>query len=552
MRCVLALLLMAVTAQSQVALPTMPTWMSAETEYNGTGLDVGDIDGDGWLDLAISNGNDITQSPNLVYHNDHGTLPEAATWTSQDERYSGHCQLADLDGDGLPELMVSNYITPGWGPAQVQVYKNVDGVLETWPSWESPDNIYSFRATFGDPDQDGDLDLAVATGEAYHSEYEANLIFFNVDGTLEDTPGWSSTVDDACYDAKFVDIDQDGDQDLAFCGGGTSGRITIYRNNDGVIETSPFWTTAAADNGNTFDFDDLDGDGRCDLLVGFNDQLGGSGRFAAFLTNGGDLPTSPTWNSNFSGYGSAVVCADLDGVNGPDLVTGGWWERIRIYLNDGNGGFANEPDWETLEAWESVVENICLVDLDEGRSRLETVALPMGTSLFEIPHRHLQAVVSVTVGEQDLPLDAYSSSLRDGWISLADPAAFAGTVTYRVSDGLDLAISNWDDAVFVFHSLLPTAVTEPDLPTVTVAEMRAWPNPFNPTTRLAIRLPEAGTVSLSIYDVTGRKVSTLVDGHLGAGEHTVNWSGQESASGVYLARLKVGETVLTRKLSLVK
>lgn len=552
MRCILALLLMVATAQAQVALPTMPTWMSAETEYNGTGLDVGDVDGDGWLDLAISNGNDITQSPNLVYHNDHGTLPEAATWTSLDERYSGHCQLADLDGDGLPEFMVSNYITPGWGPAQVQVYQNVGGVLETLPSWESPANIHTFRATFGDPDQDGDLDLAVATGEAYHSDYEANLIFFNVDGTLEDTPGWVSTVNDACYDAKFVDIDQDGDQDLAFCGGGASGRITIYRNNDGVIETSPFWTTADADNANTFDFDDLDGDGRCDLLVGFNDQLGGSGRFAVFLTNGGDLPTSPTWTSNFSGYGSAVVCADMDGINGPDLVTSGWWERIRVYLNDGNGGFAGEPEWETLAAWESVVENICLVDLDEGRSRIETVALPMGTSLFELPHRHLQAVVSVTVGEQNLPLDAYSSSLRDGWISLAEPAAFAGTVTYRVSDGHDLAISNWDDAVFVFHSLRPTAVSEPALPALAVAEMRAWPNPFNPTTRLAIRLLEAGTVTLSIYDVTGRKVSTLVDGHLGAGEHTVNWSGQESASGVYLARLLVGDAVVTRKLSLVK
>ena len=89
--------------------------MSSETNLFGTGLDIGDIDGDGWLDLAVSNGNDMALAPNLVYISADGTLPTAASWASQDARYSGHCQLADLDGDGLPELMVANYITAANG-----------------------------------------------------------------------------------------------------------------------------------------------------------------------------------------------------------------------------------------------------------------------------------------------------------------------------------------------------------------------------------------------------------------------------------------------------
>ena len=552
MRVVLVLVFVSSAAFAQIPLPTAPTWMSAETALYGTGLDIGDIDGNGWLDLAVSNGNDMALSPTLVYLNQAGTLPTTASWASNDLRYSGHCQLADLDDDGFPELMVSNYITPGWGPAQVQVYDNVGGVLELLPSWESPADIHTFRASFGDPDGDGDLDLAVATGEAYNGFYEPNLVFFNVDGVLEATASWSTTVSDACYDAKFVDYDGDGDQDLAFLGGGTSGRVTIYENSGGVLATTASYVSALNDNGNTFDFDDLDADGRLDMVVGFNTQLSGSGNFAAFLTAGGNLPTTPTWRSDFAGYGSAVVCADLDGRNGPDLVTGGWWQPVRVYLNDGGGGFAANPDWQTAVAWESVVENICFADLDEGRTRNETAFIPVGVSVFEVPHRHLQGIDGLWEGETELNRDAWCSSLRDGWISLAEPAGSPIRVEYRASDGLDLAISNWDDATFVFHSMLPTAAPEA-APTVALAEVRAWPNPFNPRTTFGLRLTaDLAAARLRVYDLRGRLIETLHDGALAAGDHRFVWQPRQVASGVYLYRLEGGGQVVTGKVVLAK
>ncbi len=68
------------------------------------------------------------------------------------------------------------------------------------------------------------------------------------------------------------------------------------------------------------------------------------------------------------------------------------------------------------------------------------------------------------------------------------------------------------------------------------------PNPFNPSTTIRFALPEAGAASLSIYDVNGRHVRTLVDGDATAGTHDVVWDGRdglgrEAASGVYLYRL---------------
>ena len=550
------LLLVATTAVGQIALPDAPSWRPAEAELYGTGLDIGDVDGDGWLDLAVSNGNDIVQAPNLVYLSAGGQLPASASWVSDDHRYSGHCQLGDVDGDGFPELVVANYLSPGWGVAQVQLYDNVGGALATSPTWESPATFHSFRAAFGDPDGDGDLDLAVATGEAYHGYAEPNLIFFNEDGELADTPGWISDVADTAYDVTFVDHDGDGDQDLAFLGGGPDGRPVIHENVGGVIATIPAWTTSEPDNGNTFDFDDLDGDGRIDLLVGNNSQLGGSGRFAVYLSAGAALPTSPSWVSDFSGYGSAVVCADLDGQNGPDLVTGGWWEVVRVYLNRGDGSFAGEPDWTTDTAWASVVENLALADLDGAGTRTHTVTFAGGVTHHTLPHRHLQAVTRVEADGVVLPPTETCHSLRDGWVSVGEAGLGAAEirVVYAASPALDLALSNWDDAAYVFENPDVTAV-----PTVAAAEptaitrLHAWPNPFNPRTEIGFVLDRAAArVQVRVFDARGREVARPFRGALDAGAHTVRWRAGDLPSGVYLYRVEADGAVGAGKVVLAR
>ena len=84
-----------------------------------------------------------------------------------------------------------------------------------------------------------------------------------------------------------------------------------------------------------------------------------------------------------------------------------------------------------------------------------------------------------------------------------------------------------------------------------------YPNPFRTQTTLQFDLPEPVDVTLSIYDVMGRKVATLVDQPLQAGAHEVRWDGRSAsgstvASGVYLLRLQAGEQVATRRLTVVK
>lgn len=84
-----------------------------------------------------------------------------------------------------------------------------------------------------------------------------------------------------------------------------------------------------------------------------------------------------------------------------------------------------------------------------------------------------------------------------------------------------------------------------------------YPNPFNPTTSIRFSLPSDGFVELSIYNIQGQLVRQLISGFQNAGQHEVIWNSRNNeglnvASGIYLYRLKFGNQILTRKLTLVK
>ncbi len=87
-------------------------------------------------------------------------------------------------------------------------------------------------------------------------------------------------------------------------------------------------------------------------------------------------------------------------------------------------------------------------------------------------------------------------------------------------------------------------------------ELANYPNPFNPGTKIFYIIPRAGQVRLTVYDVTGRVVKTLVDGYKPAGRHTHAWNaldskGRELAGSLYIVRLESGGFITTHKLTLL-
>ena len=80
----------------------------------------------------------------------------------------------------------------------------------------------------------------------------------------------------------------------------------------------------------------------------------------------------------------------------------------------------------------------------------------------------------------------------------------------------------------------------------------AYPNPFNPSTTVPFVLSESGSVVLTVYDVLGRKVATLVDEVRTSGRHEVQFDAEGMPSGVYLVRLAAGDAVRTNRIVLAK
>jgi hypothetical protein len=80
----------------------------------------------------------------------------------------------------------------------------------------------------------------------------------------------------------------------------------------------------------------------------------------------------------------------------------------------------------------------------------------------------------------------------------------------------------------------------------------AYPNPFNPSTSIALDVSDAGNVNVAIYNLMGQTVSTLAEGFMNAGSYTLTWDASNQVSGMYLVRAETAGFVSTQKLLLIK
>ena len=79
-----------------------------------------------------------------------------------------------------------------------------------------------------------------------------------------------------------------------------------------------------------------------------------------------------------------------------------------------------------------------------------------------------------------------------------------------------------------------------------------YPNPFNAVSRVAFGLPEASRVTIRVFDLSGREVSTLVSGELQAGHHNVVFEAESMVSGAYIVKMETSGLSAVRKIVLMK
>jgi hypothetical protein len=130
---------------------------------------------------------------------------------------------------------------------------------------------------------------------------------------------------------------------------------------------------------------------------------------------------------------------------------------------------------------------------------------------------------------------------------------YEGSIQLRV---LDIGSGNLDvrpRPPYNLPVIIPSSIERPASIPNSIQIFPAYPNPFNPGTRVDFQMQEAGFVSVSVYDLTGIKVASLKNEHMSMGKHSVIFDASGKPSGVYLIRFSFnGITETVQRVTLVK
>ena len=149
-------------------------------------------------------------------------------------------------------------------------------------------------------------------------------------------------------------------------------------------------------------------------------------------------------------------------------------------------------------------------------------------------------------------------SLRVNQIESASDKSF----NYFTKEGLftvdtytnqnDTGVVEVSGATFISSSTAATLVLKNEIAPASFSLSQNFPDPFNPSTQIDFSLPQQSNVQLKVYNTLGQLVTTLVNGNLSAGSHSVTFDARNLASGLYIYRLSAGNFTSVKKMLLLK
>ncbi len=562
-----------------------------------------DYDNDGFLDLYVGHGLEFTEDadyphPNKLYRNmGDGTfadMTEAAglhlsfhaagtplekTWGT-----TGSLLGTDLNGDRWTDL----YVTVAEGENRLFFNDGMGGFRDA-TSAEIRDPGVGSGAALADIDNDGDLDIFLANvandptlGSDIDSRRQRSVMLLNLgDGEFLDVTegvGLVALTDNGVASARFVDTENDGDMDLI-----TSWDHFFFLNqDDGVFVENTFKSGLAGLDS----MGDYDNDGFVD--VWFSGELYRNS--APSETDNHYLRIRPTGvQSPRDGIGVQIIAHSGDWQQMQTLLGGdGWYQAERVV----HFGLGQHSSVDQLEVrWPSgqvdLIDNIPAdqeIRIVEGRSawypapRTVWTQEPPATLVYgqdvefaaQLRPTLFEPTATITAITADLsslggPADVPLENLGDGTYGFSETFTVGGESDLRDVEVLVLQETSLGEH---WINLSRNIDVEGDPNTAVLEDYSATlpnsfslhqnhPNPFNSGTVIRFALAQNEEIELSVFNLAGQKVATLVQGMRQAGEYAINWDGRdemgrELATGIYLYRLQKDAQQQTRKLLLLR
>jgi len=259
----------------------------------------GDLNGDGLGDFAVSQ---TEQNRVLVFTNQNGSFSMSTVAV----QYPGRLELVDMNGDGLPDLVVSAQV--GVLPC-ISIHPNVSGV-----AFGSPVTLtvpwYELKFALADLDGDGDVDVAVSGSDGMNNGPEDLYIHLN-DGAGQFSRGATIPLPNNAFTLAAGDVDGDGDIDL-LTDVDYTGQLFAIECLGGLNYASP---APAADYRGGGGLALLDGDSDGDLDIA---RIYGSNVY--YAENVGGLSFAASYNLGSGSWAGALVTEDIDGDGDVDVV----------------------------------------------------------------------------------------------------------------------------------------------------------------------------------------------------------------------------------------
>lgn len=440
----------------------------------------------------------------------------------------------DFDRDGFLDMLIQFEFY--W-----KLYRNNNGTefIDVTENAGMPDSYDNMTFAWGDYDLDGDMDMFTIC-------YHGRDYFFRNDGNgfFTDISEQSGLIGSAANcGGVFVDMNKDKFPDLVTPG---AGRHDVWLNQNGEYFIQANVHGAAADfeamgypHGARYAAGDYDMDGDYDLMSCSPGGTGNNGGENQFLRCDSVVGLQ-VWFSNMGPeYGLNTM---LDG-----------FPRFADFDDDGDLDLTILQDASSPKLYQNNINSTSRLEVQILGPNDEEDGWHRRVEIY--PHGASNVVACGVLSQA-----AVASSGWNSYFALNDNDGY--DITIHLENGLVLSpelnpqLSNVIPSV-IQHKLVirldeVSATPQPVAQVESFVMRPAYPNPFNPSTRISFDLAQSVAVKFRVFNIIGEEVAMLNLGLKQAGSHEFEWNASALSSGVYFGKIEAGANTLTQKLVLMK